>query len=54
MTQKRLMKMNDFPLDEFPTWFADMVRQVSERMQTPIVLAANFGLSIVSAILGKH
>ncbi len=43
--------MNDFPLDEFPTWFADMVRQVSERMQTPIVLAANFGLSIVSAIL---
>lgn len=43
--------MNEFPLDVFPTWFADMVRKVSRNMQTPEVLAANFGLSIVSAIL---
>lgn len=43
--------MNDFPLWVFPRWFSDMVKAVSNKWQTPEVVAANFGLSIISALL---
>ena len=43
--------MDDFPIGVFPLWFSDMVETVSRKMQTPKVLAANFGLSIISALL---
>lgn len=46
--------MNDFPLWVFPRWFSDMVEAVSNKMQTPTVLAANFGISIISAILASR
>lgn len=51
MIQKRMLNMSDFPLDVFPSWFEDMVREVSRNIKTPEVLAANYGLGIVSAFL---
>lgn len=44
----------EYPINEFSPWFKDMVESVSNVKKTPIALAANFGLSIVSSIISSR
>lgn len=54
MKNSKTAKLHQYPIAVFPAWMADMIKEVSKVMQTPQALAANFGLSAVSACLAQH
>ena len=43
----------NFPVEAFPLWFSNMVKDVSEMVQTPLELAANVGMTTISACLAQ-
>ena len=51
---KKKKKKAAYPLEVFPGWFSEMVKEVSKSVQTPCELAANIGMSVVSSCLAQR